>query len=85
MLWKLLCPHCLEQFELPANSPPGRALGRLADQGPWQALGDGQTFEDAVYATLETEGGVRCPACGEVVPLSEETLGQLTLELLSQW
>lgn len=58
------------------------ALKRLSAEGPWSALGDGETFEDRLSADL---GSHDCPRCGSAVRLSEEGLGQLSLQLLGQW
>ena len=58
------------------------ALTRLRDEGPWSALGDGETFEDRLSADL---GNLECPCCGSDVQPSQESLGQLSLQLLGQW
>jgi hypothetical protein len=85
MYLPLTCPHCLEEFELTQAPQASHVLDSLEDQGPWLALGDGETVEDVISAALDGEEGVRCPECGDAIPVSEERLGQLTLELLSQW
>lgn len=63
----------------PQGSP---ADGEMAEQlierfnreGPWDGLGDGQTFEDIIYNKFAERG----------VTLSEESLGRLTMEMLAQ-
>ena len=39
----------------------------MADDGPWYALGDGETFEDMIFNTLVGCGRIRCSECGEEV------------------
>ena len=58
---------------------------RMAEEGPWYALGDGETFEDMIFSTLFSCGHIRCSECGEAVNVTEETLGQLTMEVLGSW
>ena len=82
---KLHCPNCHRDFAAEADPTAGGVLDRMADQGPWQALGDGVTFEDTLSAALEAGGGVRCPECKEAVPVTEEHLGHLALAVLNQW
>ncbi len=80
------------RVELQCSSCPCRlgtwttpVLERITEEGPWVALGDGETFEDRIAATLSTAYEERCPECGQPVAVSEESLGQLTQELLAQW
>jgi hypothetical protein len=60
-------------------------LDQMAETGPWLALGDGETFEDMIFNTLLSCGNIRCAECGENVHVTEETLGQLTMEVLGSW
>jgi hypothetical protein len=57
----------------------------MADEGPWYALGDGETFEDMIFSTLFSHGAIRCADCGECATVTEESLGQLALEVLGSW
>jgi hypothetical protein len=81
---QLFCPRCSLGFDVPGDSPELVRLNRLAEEGPWTALGDGETLEDSLYGAL-AEAGPPCPSCGQPVPINEEALGQMTLELLGQW
>lgn len=82
---ELRCPGCGCHFPAAPESPMGEALARLEEQGPWSALGDGETPEDMIVAAFPGCGMTPCPRCGEPVAVSEESLGQLSLELLHQW
>ncbi len=82
---ELRCPGCGCHFPAAPESPMGEALARLAEQGPWSALGDGETLEDMIVAALPGRGMTPCPRCGAPVAVSEESLGQFSLELLHQW
>jgi hypothetical protein len=57
----------------------------MADEGPWYALGDGSTFEDMIFSTVFSHGQIRCSECGSAVNVTEESLGQLTMEVLGSW
>ncbi|HEX5269115.1 MAG TPA: hypothetical protein VFW33_01445 [Gemmataceae bacterium] len=85
MLVELYCPNCQRRFAATPETPAGAALDRATEEGPWSALGDGQTFEDALAAALTDLWADRCPRCGEAATVSEESLGRLTLELLGTW
>jgi hypothetical protein len=82
---RLSCPGCFTQFAVPDDSPEWTGLNRLTEEGPWSVLGDGETFEDSLSRALNVQGGIHCPQCGELVSVSEEKLGRMTLELLAQW
>ena len=45
-------------------------LDRMADEGPWYALGDGETFEDMIFTTLIGCGTIRCAECGEAASVT---------------
>jgi hypothetical protein len=81
----LYCEHCGHSFTIPADSPAAQVLEQMADLGPWTALGDGETLEDMLCATLVGRECHRCPQCGEAVPVTEESLSQCAHELLLQW
>jgi hypothetical protein len=82
---ELHCPRCCCQFSAPPDAPAAEVVDRMTEEGPWYALGDGETFEDMIFAALTSRGVIRCPECGEPVSVSEESLGQLTLEVLTRW
>ncbi len=82
---ELRCSRCSCHIPVPADVPFGRVLERLAEEGPWYALGDGETWEDRIYSCLPAAGEVRCPHCGATVEVSEDDLGELSRELLAQW
>ena len=69
MLLELDCPRCRCQVN----------LEQIAAEGPWYALGDGETWEDRLHACL------RCGDCGAPIEVSEESLAELSRELLAQW
>jgi hypothetical protein len=82
---ELLCPHCEARFRVPPDDPVQETLDRVADEGPWSALGDGETFEDWLSTALASGETIHCPECDAAVPLSEENLARLALEVLAQW
>ena len=82
---ELFCPHCHCRFAASPDAPAAEVLERMTEEGPWYALGDGQTFEDMIFSTLFASGSIRCSECGEPVSVSEQTLGQLTMEVLGSW
>ncbi len=82
---ELYCPHCCCRFVAAPETPATEVLDRMADDGPWYALGDGETFEDMIFNTLFSRGHIRCAECGQPVHVTEESLGQLTLEVLGSW
>ena len=82
---ELSCPRCFCHFTAAPETPAAEVLDRMAEDGPWYALGDGETFEDMIFSTLFACGAIRCCECGEPVNVSEESLGQLTQEVLGSW
>jgi hypothetical protein len=82
---ELFCPHCCCRFVAEPETPAAEVLDRMDTDGPWYALGDGETFEDMIFSTILSCGDIRCGACGEAVHVSEESLGQLTMEMLESW
>ena len=82
---ELHCPACESRFLAPPETPAAAVLDRMADEGPWYALGDGETFEDMIFNTLVSCGRIRCSECGEDASVSEESLGQLAVEVLGSW
>jgi hypothetical protein len=82
---ELYCTNCHCRFVAPPDTPADDVAQRMALEGPWYALGDGETFEDMIFNTLTTDGEIDCPECGEPVHVSEESLGQLAMEVLGSW
>jgi DNA-directed RNA polymerase subunit RPC12/RpoP len=82
---ELYCPRCHSRFVAPPDTPAADIAERMTLEGPWFALGDGETFEDMIFSTLTSEGEIHCPECGELVHVSEESLGQLAMEVLGSW
>ncbi len=82
---ELYCPQCDCRFCAAPDAPATEVLDRMADEGPWYALGDGATFEDMIFATLFAYGDIQCTECGEQAIVNEESLGQLTQEVLGSW
>jgi hypothetical protein len=62
----------------------GDVLARVFDDEPFCAFGDGETFEDMISTTLAEHDPTLCPKCGTVMHVSEESLGQLALSMISQ-
>jgi hypothetical protein len=82
---ELYCTNCHCRFAAPPDTPAAEVVDLMAQEGPWYALGDGETFEDMIFSTLTAEGEIKCPQCGEAVHVSEESLGQLAMEVLGSW
>ena len=73
----------MARFAAAPETPAVEVLDRMAEGGPWYALGDGETFEDMIFSTLFACGCDSCRGeCGEAVGVTEESLGQLTMEVL---
>jgi hypothetical protein len=82
---ELYCPRCCMSFVAEPETPAHEVLDRMADQGPWYALGDGETYEDMIFSTLFACGTIRCSSCGEPASVSEQSLSQMALEVLGSW
>lgn len=82
---ELYCPCCCARFTADPATPAAEILDRMANEGPWYALGDGETFEDMIFNSLIAAGSIRCSECGEAVAVTEESLGQLAMEVLGCW
>ena len=85
MSFELHCSRCRRTFRVPAGSQAAATLAQVAEQGPWCALGDGETFDDAVSSALGNQERAGCPECGGQVSASEDSLSQFAQELLGQW
>ncbi len=82
---ELCCPACDCRLVAPPDTRAEDLMERMFDEGPYFALGDGETFEDMIFATLTEYGNIACPECGEPVMVTEESLGQLALSVLGSW
>ncbi len=82
---ELHCPVCHCRLAGHPDSPAAEVLDRMTEDGPWFALGDGETFEDMIFAALAERGVIGCPECGEPVAVTETSLGRLTQEILASW
>jgi len=82
---ELRCSHCPGQCDPLSERLTSQVLDQLREEGPWFSLGDGETLEDHIYATLTPPGKDRCPECGESLSVTEESLGQLARSLLTSW
>jgi hypothetical protein len=82
---ELYCSNCGCTFAAEPETPAGEVLDRMAEGGPWYALGDGETYEDMIFSTLFACGAIRCGSCGQAVSVNEQSLGQLTMEVLGSW
>jgi hypothetical protein len=82
---ELYCPFCSHSFVASPELPAAEVLDRMAEEGPWYALGDGETFEDMIFSTLFACGNIRCAECGGIAHVNEQSLGRLTMEVLGSW
>lgn len=82
---ELTCPLCQCRFTAAPDSPAAEVVDRMTEEGPWFALGDGETFEDMIFAALTERGCIRCPECGDPVAVNESSLGRLSREILASW
>jgi hypothetical protein len=82
---ELCCPVCSCSFAAPPEMTSENVMQKMNYDGSWYALGDGETFEDMIFSSLAENGDIACPNCGALVSVSEESIGQMALELLAQW
>ena len=80
---ELYCSSCACRFVAPPGTPAAEILDRMTDDGPWYALGDGETFEDMIFSALTSRGLIHCPDCSAPVSVSEESLGRVSKEILA--
>src|SRR5262249_48876624 len=79
----LCCRACRTRFVAPPDTPALEVLDRMIDDGPWFGLAEGETFGDMIFAALTSRGAIRCPECCKPVSVSEESLGQMAMNLLT--
>ncbi len=82
---ELYCSQCPCRFAAAPDTPAARVVERMTEEGPWYALGDGETFEDMIFTALTCRGEIRCPEFGASAGVTEESLAQLALEVLGSW
>ncbi|MBY0525624.1 MAG: hypothetical protein K2R98_19620 [Gemmataceae bacterium] len=82
---ELQCPECFHRFTSSLEATVGDVLDEINAEGPWYALGDGETFEDRIFTRLTEQSTFHCPCCHSVVPPSEQSLCEVSRELLAQW
>lgn len=82
---ELSCGGCGCRFVAPPEAPTSEVMERMGDEGPWFSLGDGETFEDMIFAALTEEGQITCPECDRPASVCEESLGRLAMEVLARW
>ena len=58
---ELYCPECEYRFAAPPEMSAEETWRKMAADGAHYALGDGETFEDMIFAALTSEGEIRCP------------------------
>src|SRR5262249_22733218 len=85
MLLEMHCSRCPCDIFTDSEEADREAFDGLSEEGPWFALGDGETPEDRLYAVLSARGALHCPECGEQTTVTEESLGKLALSVLTQW
>ncbi len=83
MTIELVCPYCPFRFSASHLAPAALILDRMIEDGPWFALGNGNTFKDMVFTALITRGAIRCPECHENVIVHEESECGATGDLLA--
>ena len=81
---ELYCKCCECRFVAPPDTSAEDVSDRMFEDGPWYALGDGETFEDMIFSTLTERGEIWCPECGEPVAVSEESLGEVAMSMLAE-
>jgi hypothetical protein len=83
---ELACPCCSYRFAAPGENTSATAtLDRMTHNGAWYFLGEGDTLEDMIFATLTGAGDITCPECAAPVLVTEESLGQMAMEMLNHW
>jgi hypothetical protein len=83
MMVELVCPCCPFRFSAPSKASAAEIVQRMIEEGPWFALGNGETFQEMLYTALTTRGAIRCPDCQEDVLVLEESGCEAVEELLT--
>jgi hypothetical protein len=81
---ELFCDKCNVRFAAAPETPALEVLEQMIDDGPWFALGEGETFEDMIFTALTSRGAICCPQCYRPVAINEESLGQMAMAMLAQ-
>jgi hypothetical protein len=81
---ELYCEKCQIRFASSPETPALDIVERMIDDGPWFALGDGETFEDMIFTALTARGAICCPECCRPVAVQEESLGRMAMAVLAQ-
>jgi hypothetical protein len=82
---ELNCRNCECVFTPEEIGAENTLWERLSAEGPWSALGDGETVEDHIIAQLSPGEEITCPNCAAIIEMDAETLGELSRQLLEQW
>ncbi len=82
---ELCCPDCVYQFTVGLDPSMQNGDATPLCDHQLYPLGDGQTLEDLLFGTLTAHGPIQCPSCGAEVPVTEENLSELALDLLAAW
>ena len=82
---ELYCSNCCTSFVAAPDTPASQVIDQMAEEGPWYALGDGETYEDMIFSTIFACGTIRCADCGHSASVSEQSLGQMAMEVLGNW
>ena len=82
---EMYCSKCHWCFPVVPETLTQDLLDRLTAVGPWEVLGDGETFEDTIVATLRDQSDPFCPQCGQGAAVTEDSLGRLAMQVLAAW
>jgi hypothetical protein len=73
---ELRCRRCPCRFSASPDTSCEEIVDRMIEEGSWFALGEGDTFEDMIFAALVKRGKIRCPECWQPVAVGESSLGR---------
>ena len=82
---EMYCSKCHCRFPAVPETLSQDLLDRLTAEGPWEVLGDGETFEDTIDARPRDQSDPFCPQCGQGVAVTEDSLGRLAMQVLAGW
>jgi hypothetical protein len=80
---ELKCSSGCNRFVASAHASLDAIREQMFNEDAWYDLGDGHTFEDMIFATLMENGDIHCSSCGDPASVSEESISQLAMEMLS--